>query len=105
MILKKGKPGESYNIGEIVSSKTSRFARLICHTLDEICSSRPDGISNYFELAEFVTDRAGHDKRYAMDTQKLTKNLAGNRKASVRKRPTEKRLLGTSKKGMVEQLT
>ena len=55
MILKRGQPGESYNIGEI-EFQNIEVARLICHILDEICSSRPDGISNYFELAEFVTD-------------------------------------------------
>ena len=82
LILKKGQPGASYNIGGNSEFQNIEVARLICHILDEICSTKPDGISNYFELAEFVTDRAGHDKRYAMDTQKLTDELGWEPKHS-----------------------
>ena len=38
----------------------------------------------FFELAEFVTDRAGHDKRYAMNTQKLSDELGRNRNIRLR---------------------
>lgn len=75
LILKGGKPGESYNVGGNAEFQNIQVAKLICHILDEICDRKPHGISNYFELAEFVTDRAGHDMRYAIDAQKLRDEL------------------------------
>lgn len=69
----KGRFGETYNIGGKNERKNIEIATLIAQLLDEK-SPRQDGKS-YVELITFVTDRAGHDRRYAIDASKIEQEL------------------------------
>ncbi|MDA3075962.1 dTDP-glucose 4,6-dehydratase [Campylobacter sp. JMF_04 NA10] len=67
----KGKGGETYNIGGRNERTNLQIAHKICEILDEIC---PKSVS-YKEQISFVKDRAGHDRRYAIDASKIEGEL------------------------------
>ena len=67
----KGKGGETYNIGGRNERTNLQIAHKICEILDEIC---PKSVS-YKEQIAFVKDRAGHDRRYAIDASKIEGEL------------------------------
>lgn len=71
VVLTKGRPGETYNIGGRNERKNIEVVRQICSWLDCL---RPDKTS-YHDLISFVTDRPGHDQRYAIDASKLETEL------------------------------
>lgn len=71
-ILRKGKPGETYNIGGQNEWKNIDLIRLLCKIMDQKLSRHP-GTSE--QLISYVKDRAGHDQRYAIDSSKLQKEL------------------------------
>jgi dTDP-glucose 4,6-dehydratase len=73
LALKKGRSGETYNIGGKNERDNLYIAGKICELLDEK-SPKPDG-SSYRELITFVTDRPGHDRRYAIDASKIEDEL------------------------------
>jgi len=71
LIIEKGEPGETYNVGGRNERRNIDVVRRICAVLDDLRpADRPRG-----ELIEFVTDRPGHDARYAIDATKLEKEL------------------------------
>lgn len=70
LIFHKGKSGETYNVGAHNEHSNIDIAKLICSILDKK-KPRANGAS-YQELIVFVTDRLGHDFRYAIDSKKLT---------------------------------
>ncbi len=70
-VLTKGKAGETYNIGGCNEWRNSDVVALICCLLDE---RLPEG-APHMRLVEFVTNRAGHDRRYAIDTAKISDEL------------------------------
>jgi dTDP-glucose 4,6-dehydratase len=72
-VLTRGKPGESYNIGGESERRNIEVVRAICATLDEL-RPRPDR-RPHAELIEFVKDRPGHDRRYAIDPAKVRREL------------------------------
>lgn len=72
VIYHKGKSGETYNIGGHNEWANIDLIHLLCTILDKKLE-RPEGTSK--KLITFVTDRAGHDLRYAIDAQKLEKEL------------------------------
>lgn len=72
VILHKGKIGETYNIGGHNEWKNIDIVRLLCDKMDAKLE-RPIGESR--ELITFVTDRAGHDLRYAIDATKIEDEL------------------------------
>ncbi|MDC0235024.1 dTDP-glucose 4,6-dehydratase [Candidatus Marinimicrobia bacterium] len=72
-VLQKGAIGETYNIGGHNEIKNLDIVNTICSTLDEL-KPRSNG-SSYSELITYVTDRPGHDFRYAIDTSKINKDL------------------------------
>jgi dTDP-glucose 4,6-dehydratase len=76
LVLREGKIGESYNIGGNCELQNTEVAKLICDTLEASGADKPAGVKNYHDLIEFVSDRAGHDLRYAIDTTKIRKELA-----------------------------
>ena len=47
----------------------------ICNLLEELAPNKPTGVNQYQDLITFVTDRAGHDVRYAIDASKIAKEL------------------------------
>jgi dTDP-glucose 4,6-dehydratase len=71
LILTKGRPGETYNVGGRNERTNLDVVQTICRILDEI---RPDEKSHY-RLVTFVPDRPGHDHRYAIDATKLENEL------------------------------
>lgn len=73
LALTQGQIGESYNIGGNTQLTNLEVVRHICKALDECLPQSRFG--SYEELLIFVADRPGHDKRYAMDTSKITKEL------------------------------
>ena len=73
LVLEKGRPGETYNVGGRNEKTNLEVVRLLCSILDEL-SPRADGRS-YSEQITFVTDRPGHDRRYAIDATKIEREL------------------------------
>jgi dTDP-glucose 4,6-dehydratase len=72
-VLARGRLGESYNIGGKNELKNLDVVNTICSVLDEL---RPgDPVVPHANLIKFVTDRPGHDRRYAMDTGKIESEL------------------------------
>jgi dTDP-glucose 4,6-dehydratase len=70
-VLKKGRLGETYNIGGAAERQNIDVVRGICDLLDEI---RP-GQRPHADLISFVADRPGHDLRYAIDSSKIRQEL------------------------------
>jgi dTDP-glucose 4,6-dehydratase len=66
--------GETYNIGGNNELKNIKVVELICDLLEEICPQKKN-YKKYKNLIKFVTDRPGHDRRYAIDTRKIHKDL------------------------------
>jgi len=72
LIFHKGKQGETYNIGGNNEWKNIDLIRLLCKIMDRKLG-RPEGTSE--KLITYVTDRPGHDLRYAIDPSKLQREL------------------------------
>lgn len=73
LVLDKGKPGATYNIGGGNERTNIDVVRTICAILDEVRPSN-DG-QPYAELIAFAKDRPGHDRRYAIDASKIQREL------------------------------
>lgn len=76
-VLHKGKTGEVYNIGGNNEWKNIDIVNLICDILDERLKvpRQPQGTAHTRSLIKFVKDRPGHDRRYAIDSSKIKKEL------------------------------
>ena len=72
LIDRKGKVGETYNIGGRNERTNLQVVRAICSILDEL---RPKSSGSYSDQITFVSDRPGHDLRYAIDADKLRREL------------------------------
>ena len=72
LIFHRGKIAETYNIGGLNEWKNIDLIRVIVKTVDRLLGN-PEGTSD--KLITFVTDRAGHDLRYAIDASKLKREL------------------------------
>lgn len=77
-VISSGKVGETYNIGGHNEKTNIEVVEAICSLLDELSyqKSLPQGIKNYKDLITFVSDRPGHDLRYAIDASKIQNELA-----------------------------
>jgi len=73
LVLRKGRPGETYNVGGDSERKNIDVVRTICQLLDEMVPESPH--RPHQRLIEFVTDRPGHDARYAIDASKIATEL------------------------------
>tara|TARA_B100000795_G_scaffold265363_1_gene247090 strand:+ start:376 stop:1389 length:1014 start_codon:yes stop_codon:yes gene_type:complete len=71
LVLDKGKPGEMYNIGGRNERENLYIAHTICDLLDQLAPNK----TPYHKQIEFVQDRAGHDFRYAIDADKIEREL------------------------------
>jgi dTDP-glucose 4,6-dehydratase len=72
-VLAHGRAGETYNLGGRSEKKNLEIVGAICGLLDEL---RPnDPTVPHSKLVAFVKDRPGHDRRYAMDTRKIEREL------------------------------
>ncbi|HEN8799328.1 TPA: dTDP-glucose 4,6-dehydratase [Pseudomonas putida] len=72
-VLDAGVPGEVYNVGGWNEMPNLEIVRRVCALLDEL-RSRADG-KPYAAQISYVTDRPGHDRRYAIDARKLEREL------------------------------
>lgn len=83
LILSKGKPGETYNIGGECERQNVEVVRIICDVLEETYPVKdnprllgiPSNIKRYHDLISFVGDRPGHDRRYAINCDKIKNEL------------------------------
>lgn len=80
-VLSKGHIGETYNIGGNNEQTNIDLVRNLCELMDELAppqasqSSKAASLNSYQELITFVTDRPGHDLRYAIDASKIRDEL------------------------------
>lgn len=72
-VLAQGKVGEVYNVGGWNEKANIDVVKTICTILDDLHASSP--VTPHAELITFVKDRAGHDRRYAIDATKLQREL------------------------------
>jgi len=77
LVLDKGVPGQKYNVGGNNERTNLQVVEAICNALDDLC---PDTLSqlkllSFRDLISFVSDRPGHDQRYAIDASKLKREL------------------------------
>jgi dTDP-glucose 4,6-dehydratase len=70
-VLKKGRLGETYNIGGRQEMTNLDVVRIICSILDELVPAKKP----YSSLITYVKDRPGHDRRYAMNIDKIEREL------------------------------
>lgn len=67
--------GETYNIGGHNEQKNIDVVKAICELLEELAPNKPEGLARYEDLITYVTDRPGHDLRYAIDASKIQQDL------------------------------
>lgn len=72
-VLEAGRPGESYNIGGNNEYTNLQVAEVVCARVDRVRPGLPHAPSR--SLIHFVTDRPGHDRRYAIDASKIQRGL------------------------------
>lgn len=74
-VISKGYIGETYNIGGHNERRNIDVVEQICALLDELVPEKRQGIAHYHQLITFVSDRPGHDMRYAIDASKIEHEL------------------------------
>ncbi len=80
-VLLRGKPGETYNVGGRCERTNLEIVDRLCAQLERTLPAadnaalRAAGAASYAALKRFVTDRPGHDRRYAIDDAKLSREL------------------------------
>ena len=72
-VLARGRVGETYNIGGWNEKTNVSIVHTVCDLLDEL---RPSPQGSYRRLITYVTDRPGHDRRYAIDARKIERELS-----------------------------
>ena len=73
LLAEKGRPGEVYNIGGNAEKTNIEVVKTICTTIDQLCPGlHPEPTES---LIEYVADRPGHDRRYAIDASKIAREL------------------------------
>ena len=73
LVLQRGRVGETYNIGGLSEKRNLELVKTICALLDRK-APRADG-TPHAALIQFVQDRPGHDRRYAIDCAKIQREL------------------------------
>lgn len=76
LVFRDGKAGETYTVGGDNEWKNIDLVKTICDILNEEVNDAPGG--DFKKLITFVTDRPGHDFRYAIDASKIKKELGWN---------------------------
>ena len=71
-VLARGTVGQTYNVGGWNEKPNIEIVQTVCALLDEM---RPDPAGSYSRLIAHVTDRPGHDRRYAIDARKIEREL------------------------------
>jgi dTDP-glucose 4,6-dehydratase len=74
-VVTKGCVGETYNIGGHNEKQNIEVIRTICSLLEELAPDKPASLDRYESLITYVSDRPGHDLRYAIDASKIELEL------------------------------
>ncbi|MEZ8059816.1 dTDP-glucose 4,6-dehydratase [Vibrio splendidus] len=74
-VVTEGDVGETYNIGGHNEKANIEVVKTICSLLEEFVPNKPKGVEQYQDLITYVTDRPGHDVRYAIDASKIEREL------------------------------
>lgn len=74
-VLQVGRLGETYNVGGCNEKTNIEIVTEICKLLDELVGTKNIAASSYTDLITYVTDRPGHDRRYAIDNSKIQTEL------------------------------
>jgi dTDP-glucose 4,6-dehydratase len=81
-ILKQGSAGETYNVGGECEKQNIEVVSAICDVLEELAPAkdnpalnRQGGIARYRDLISYIHDRPGHDRRYAINCDKIKREL------------------------------
>ncbi len=82
LALEKGKPGQAYDLGGDAEVENIALVKTICALLDK---KRPKTSGSYVDQITFVTDRLGHDRRYAIDDSKAQRELGFTRRYTLDK--------------------
>ena len=80
-VIQKGVPGETYNVGGNNEVTNIDLVTQLCELMDELAPNLP--VSPAKELITFVTDRPGHDRRYAIDATKISTELGWSPQVTV----------------------
>ncbi|WP_025802111.1 dTDP-glucose 4,6-dehydratase [Hafnia alvei] len=75
LVVTEGAIGETYNIGGHNERKNIDVVKTVCALLEELVPNKPEGVEHYADLVTYVTDRPGHDMRYAIDAAKIEREL------------------------------
>lgn len=75
LVISQANAGKTYNIGGHNERKNIDVVKTICHLLEELRPVKPNGVIHYRDLITYVTDRPGHDMRYAIDASKIEQEL------------------------------
>ena len=75
-VLNDGEIGETYNIGGHNEKTNLEVVESICDLLEELNVEKPKGVNEFRDLITFVSDRPGHDARYAIDASKMKYELS-----------------------------
>ena len=81
LVARKGEPGETYNVGGRAERTNLELVKMICAVLDEELTTSPH--RPHDSLIKFVTDRPGHDHRYAINCDKIERTLGWSPSLSV----------------------
>ena len=79
-VMKKGKIGNTYNVGSSNEIPNIDMVQMICSEVDRQLSKK-----NSFKLVQFVKDRLGHDFRYSIDASKISRDLKWSPKTALKK--------------------
>lgn len=79
-VLQRGQPGETYNIGGWNEKPNIEIVQTICDLVDEMS---PRSAPSRRELITYVKDRPGHDRRYAMNAEKIERQLGWKPKETL----------------------
>jgi len=74
-VITQARPGDTYNIGGHSEQANIDVVRRICNLLEELAPEKCKSVKHYVELISYVTDRPGHDQRYAIDAAKIRNDL------------------------------
>lgn len=75
LILQNGRIGQPYHIASGRVSRNIDLVHVLCQILEDCAPDKPQGIRHYRDLIQHITDRAGHDRAYALDASRIQNEL------------------------------